>query len=450
MLVTLAQLALLAGALAAAISANQAEDWQPTVLVWMLVGFAVLSEYLTVNGRGLRISGSFIAIVVAMVTLGPAPAALVGISGIAFDALRSRLAPLKLLGNVTAYAFFPVLGALTFQAIEASYGTGAEWTRVSTVVVIFLATNVLNFLLIAIPNAVVERRSLSVDIRQVLIPLLPSQVAAGVLTGMVCVVYDRAGLPALALAGVVALVFQHLLRTTMLSVDRAKELEQRTRELCGMQMGLLTTVLRTLAMRDKKTARHSAAVARYAREVATELGFDESSREMIHTAALLHDIGKFTFPDSILLSNDRLTDEEFEVVKRHPEQGARLVGRLEGYEAVAEIIHAHHERMDGRGYPRRLRADQIPIGSRIIAVCDTYDVMTARESYRRPVPVSEALVELRRVSGTQLDPEVVDVFISLMEKRGVAFRHNDDSDFEAELNFERRVAEYAGPRAIAA
>ena len=450
MFVTIAQLALLAGALAAALSANRAEDWQPTVLVWMLVGFAVLSEYLTVNGRGLRISGSFIAIVVAMVTLGPAPAALVGISGIAFDASRSRLAPLKVLGNVTAYAVFPVLGALTFQAIDASYGTGAELTRVSTVVVIFLATNVLNFLLIAIPNAVVERRSLSVDIRQVLIPLLPSQVAAGVLTGMVCVVYDRAGLPALALAGVVALVFQHLLRTTMLSVDRAKELEQRTRELRGMQMGLLTTVLRTLAMRDKKTARHSAAVARYAREVATELGFDESSREMIHTAALLHDIGKFIFPDSILLSNDRLTDEEFEVVKRHPEQGARLVGRLEGYEAVAEIIHAHHERMDGRGYPRRLRADQIPIGSRIIAVCDTYDVMTARESYRRPVPVSEALAELRRVSGTQLDPEVVNVFISLIEKRGVAFRHNDDSDFEAELNFERRVAEYAGPRLIAA
>ena len=450
MFVTLSQVALLAGALAIAILTSRAEHWQPVVLVGMLVSFAVLSELLTVNGRGLRISGSFIAIVVAMVTLGPAPAALVGISGIAFDALRSRLAPLKLLGNVTAYAVFPVLGALAFLAVEAGDETGAELARVSTVVVVFLATNVLNFLLIAIPNAVVERRSLSVDVRQVLLPLLPSQVAAGALTAFVCVIYDRAGIPALALAGVVALVFQHLLRTTMLSVDRAKELEQRTRELSGMQMGLLTTVLRTLAMRDKKTARHSAAVARYAREIAAEFGLDESSREMIHTAALLHDIGKFTFPDSILLSNDRLTDEEFEVVKRHPEQGARLVGRLEGYEPVAEIIHAHHERMDGRGYPRRLPPDQIPIGSRIIAVCDTYDVMTARDSYRQPVSVSEALAELRRVSGTQLYPEVVEVFISLIERRGVKFRHNDDSDFEAELNLERRVAEYAAPRALAA
>lgn len=450
MLVTLVQVALLAGALATAVFTSRAEEWQPTVLVWMLVGFAVLSELLTVNGRGLRISGSFIAIVVAMVTLGPAPAALVGISGIAFDALRSHLTPLKLLGNVTTYAVFPVLGALAFRTVDAGIEAGAELPRASTVVILFLATNVLNFLLIAIPNAVVERRSLSVDFRQVLMPLLPSQLAAGVLTALVCLVYYRAGLPALALAGVVALVFQHLLRTTMLSVDRAKELEQRTRELAGMQMGLLTTVLRTLSMRDKKTARHSAAVARYARQVAAELGLDESSREMIHTAALLHDIGKFIFPDSILLSNARLTEEEFEIVERHPEQGARLVGRLEGYEQVAEIIHAHHERMDGGGYPRRLPAERIPLGSRIIAVCDTYDVMTARDSYRQPVPVCEALTELRRVSGSQLDPEVVEVFVFLIEQRGVAFGHNDDSDFEAELNLERRVAEYATQRTLVA
>ncbi len=445
-LVMLAQLALLTGALVAAALTSREQDWQPAALVWLLVGFAVLSERLTVDGRGMRISGSFIAIVVAMVTLGPAPAVLVGISGIAFDAFRTNLVAWKLLVNVTAYAVFPVIAALAFRALEPALDADAELARASAVVALFMSANVLNFVLIAVPGSVVERRSIAEGFRRVLLPLLPSQLAAGVLTAIVCMIFEQAGLPALAMAGVVALVFQHLLRTTMLSVERANELEVRTRELAGLQMGLITTVLRTLSMRDKMTARHSAAVARYARQVAAELNLDEQSRETIHTAALLHDIGKFIFPDSILLSNARLTEEEFEIVKRHPEQGARLVGRIEGYEQVAEIIHAHHERMDGGGYPRRLPAESIPIGSRIIAVCDTYDVMTARDSYRQPVSVCEALAELRRVAGTQLDPAVVDVFIRLIEQRGVAFRHSDDADFEAELNLERRVAEYATPR----
>ena len=104
-------------------------------------------------------------------------------------------------------------------------------------------------------------------------------------------------------------------------------------------------------MRDAMTARHSTAVARYAREVARMLGVSDREQDLIHTAALLHDIGKFIFPDSILFAERKLTDDEWETVKLHPEQGARLVGRIEGYGPVAEIIHSHHERVDGRGYP---------------------------------------------------------------------------------------------------
>ncbi len=109
-------------------------------------------------------------------------------------------------------------------------------------------------------------------------------------------------------------------------------------------MGLLTTVLQTLSMRDPMTARHSAAVARYSREVAKMLGLDEREQDLIHTAALLHDIGKFIFPDSILFADRKLTDEEWATVKLHPEQGARLVRRIEGYGPVADIIYCHHER----------------------------------------------------------------------------------------------------------
>ena len=153
-------------------------------------------------------------------------------------------------------------------------------------------------------------------------------------------------------------VFQYLLRAGVQAYERGEELSKRTRELASLQVGLLSTVMQTLSMRDAMTARHSAAVARYAREIAKMLGLDEREQDLIHTAALLHDIGKFIFPDSILFADRKLTDEEWAIVKLHPEQGARLVRRIEGYGPVADIIYCHHERYDGNGYYKRpARAD---------------------------------------------------------------------------------------------
>ena len=120
------------------------------------------------------------------------------------------------------------------------------------------------------------------------------------------------------------------------------------------------------------------------------LGLDAREQDLIHTAALLHDIGKFIFPDSILFADRKLTDDEWATVKLHPEQGAKLVRRIEGYGPVADIIYCHHERYDGNGY-YNVPLEQIPLGSRIIAAADTYDVMTSRDSYRRPVSSEAAL-----------------------------------------------------------
>ena len=119
-------------------------------------------------------------------------------------------------------------------------------------------------------------------------------------------------------------------------------------------------MLQTLSLRDKMTARHSAAVARYSREIARELGLSEQEQDVVHTAALLHDIGKFIFPDSILFANTKLSPEDLEIIRRHPEQGARLVARIDGYGPVAEIILAHHERIDGNGYPNGLAGGADP------------------------------------------------------------------------------------------
>ena len=163
-------------------------------------------------------------------------------------------------------------------------------------------------------------------------------------------------------------------------------------------------------------------MARYSRAIAQRAGYSRQEEELVHIAALLHDIGKFILPDRILKANVPLTDEDWMLIKRHPQQGARVVSSLDGYGPVAEIILAHHERIDGKGYPRGLAGDDIPELARIISVADTYDVMTARDSYRTPMSSYDAIVELRRVAGKQLDPRFVEVFIELLEGKDVSFR----------------------------
>jgi HD-GYP domain-containing protein (c-di-GMP phosphodiesterase class II) len=114
---------------------------------------------------------------------------------------------------------------------------------------------------------------------------------------------------------------------------------------------------------------------------------------------------------------------------------------------VADIIYCHHERYDGNGY-YNVPLEDVPLGSRIIAAADTYDVMTSRDSYRRPVSSEAALAELRRVAGTQLDPVVVETFVEMIESRRVAFHHADERDFELELAFDRRVEDHARPNRV--
>jgi putative nucleotidyltransferase with HDIG domain len=167
-------------------------------------------------------------------------------------------------------------------------------------------------------------------------------------------------------------------------------------------------------MRDRMTARHSAAVARYAKATAAAMRLGAREQELVHTAGLLHDVGKFTFPDHTL-TGARLTEDDWELIRSHPQRGADIVGSVDGYGEVAEIILRQHERIDGHGYPHNVAGDDIPLLARVLAVADCFDVMTARDSYRAPISFEAAFTELRRVGGTQLDAEIVEVFIDLLQ-----------------------------------
>jgi putative nucleotidyltransferase with HDIG domain len=442
-------IALIAAVAAVDVSVSTGSDWEPPELVALLFVLAVGSDMLTVELRNIRISGSFTAIVLAMVLLGPVPASAIGALSVLLDSVFSRRPLSGVAGNVAIYSLFPLLGGLFAEGVVGD-GAQSGLTFAAVVLLAFILTNFLNFAFVAIGIQLLGGPSFLTSVRSVLFTVLPSEFATGLLCAAVAYSYGRLGVAAIGLAAVVLFVFQYLLRTGVNAYERGEELATRTRELASLQVGLISTVLQTLSMRDAMTARHSAAVARYSREVARLLGLGEREQELIHTAGLLHDIGKFIFPDAILIADRKLTDDEWEIVKLHPEQGARLVQRIEGYGPVAEIILSHHERFAGGGYPNNLAGEDIPLGSRILSVADTYDVMTSRDSYRRPVSSQDAIAELRRVAGTQLDPNVVETFVRMIESGRVGFRHADEADFEQELAFEKRVADYARPRVLAA
>jgi putative nucleotidyltransferase with HDIG domain len=436
--------ALLLAALVAAGLTSQTKDWEPVSLVLALGALAVISDALTIETRGLRLSGSFLALVLAMTFLGPAPAVAIALVTIGIDTIRARPRIDGVLFNVFTYATFPLIGGLLANA-AVNHGVDPHSMSYALVVLgVYVVTNLLNFGLTAVGLWVFYDRSPRALAREVLAPILPAEAAAAMLVVAFAVTYIQAGLAAFVVLLAALVAFQYLVRALLISEERAQQLEARSTELASLQVGVLAALVQTLSLRDKMTARHSAAVARYARAIARATGCSEEQQDLVHTAGLLHDIGKFIFPDRILFADRRLSEDDWEIVRRHPAQGARVVGKVAGLGPVAEIIRCHHERIDGKGYPRALRGDDIPLLSRMISIADTYDVMTARDSYRTPVSQEAAIAELRRVSGTQLDGELVEVFIQLLCESGVGFQHTTDADFEAELNIEARVRAFVG------
>jgi putative nucleotidyltransferase with HDIG domain len=438
--------AILVAALLGAALSSRASDWHPFTLVVLVLALVVATDLFAIETKRMRISGGHVGFVLAMALLGPAPAAAIGITSMLIEAPRTRPTRLLFLNNLATHATFPLIGGLAIRWSQDAFGlapTDAGFLLV--VFVVFLATNLINFFMSVGCLSLLDGRSLWTRFRKLYVPVIPAELATGLLTVGIVAIYEKVGLAALALCTAVLFSFQYLLRELLTSQERAEVLEERTRQLASLQLGTISALMHTLDLRDRMTARHCAAVARYSREMARELGLPEEDQELVHTAGLLHDIGKFVFPDHILKADVPLTERDWQIIRMHPYQGAKIVSQVEGYGPISEIVLAHHERWDGTGYPRRLAGEDIPLLSRIISVADTYDVMTARDTYRDPVASMDAMRELQRCAGAQFDARVVDAFISLLARNDVAFRHADDADFDAELALEERVVAYARP-----
>jgi HD-GYP domain-containing protein (c-di-GMP phosphodiesterase class II) len=175
----------------------------------------------------------------------------------------------------------------------------------------------------------------------------------------------------------------------------------------------LYAFVETIEAKDPYTKQHSTRVSNYGLTIARAMGCARDEEDILDIAGNLHDIGKIGIPDSILLKQGGLTDEEFEVIKRHPVIGSNIIGHFGMWTVEQEIIRHHHERWDGKGYPDNLKGEDIPFLSRIMSVADAYDAMTSDRSYRKKMEEEKVVNIIRENSGGQFDPDVVDTFLQI-------------------------------------
>ncbi|RKP51565.1 HD-GYP domain-containing protein [Cohnella endophytica] len=183
-------------------------------------------------------------------------------------------------------------------------------------------------------------------------------------------------------------------------------------------LNLTLALAKSLDSRDPYTASHSENVAYYALCVAKAMRLSNKRCDDIHTGGLLHDIGKIGVGESILSKTSKLTDEEFERIRQHPIIGYEMVKHISQFRknGILDMILYHHERYDGKGYPKGLKAEEIPLAARIMAVADSFDAMTSRRVYRPQTDINYAIAEIRKNKGAQFDPEIAEIFIEIVEK----------------------------------
>lgn len=189
-----------------------------------------------------------------------------------------------------------------------------------------------------------------------------------------------------------------------------------------------------LDLKDNYTARHSASVAQWVKDIARGMGLSENDQNLSHLAGVLHDVGKIGVPDEILKSSSRLDTDSWAQIERHCENGYKILRAIDQFEELATVVLHHHEHYDGSGYPQGLAGEDIPLISRIICVADSYSAMTSERPYGPPLAIEVAIAELEYQKGAQFDPAVVDAFLTVLAEHDEAYQRGLDVDFDTEVH----------------
>ena len=210
-------------------------------------------------------------------------------------------------------------------------------------------------------------------------------------------------------SGIKAVAQMHLIK------EINQELKETNDKLESAYMETIEILRLTVEAKDPYTKGHSDRVSEYSVLIGKHIGLPESDLKTLKIGGLFHDIGKIGIPDSILLKNDKLSDEEYSEIKNHPSIGAHILSNATIFQDIIPIVKHHHERFDGKGYPSKLQGSDIPYLARIATVADAFDAMTSRRSYRDSLNMDIVREEIANNSGTQFDPEITSVFLDILD-----------------------------------
>ena len=215
---------------------------------------------------------------------------------------------------------------------------------------------------------------------------------------------------------ILALRVTHCIELNRLQKDLASEVEKKSRQNEELFLGIVKSLAAAIDAKDTYTNGHSVRVADYSAEIARRAGYDVSALQRIYITGLLHDVGKIGIPDAIINKNGKLDDEEYAIIKTHPEKGAAILSNIQDMPELSIGARWHHERFDGKGYPEGLMGEDIPEMARIIAIADAYDAMTSNRSYRRSLPQEVVRAEIEKGKGTQFDPIFAEIMLQMIDE----------------------------------
>jgi len=399
---------------------GHAVDWTAVAL---FVALGMTAERFDVDlYADSRISISGLFLVTAAMLAGPSGVAIVA-PAIALAGHVGRGRPLaKLIFNAGQFTLTGIASALTFALVVNVAGDAAP-ARAGGAIAAAAADFAMSSVLVSFIIAVTGGVTVSAVWREKFLWLAPHYLALGFLAFVLAVAYNELG--PTGVLGFVGPAF--LMRLAMKQyVDRTESTVTELREKHAQVQALsdelshaynetLAALAGALDLRDTETHGHSERVTELALALGEMLGIERGSREWLDLkhGAMLHDVGKVGVPDAILRKPTPLVDDEWAIIRQHPMHGYQMLRTVHFLAGAAELVLCHHERYDGKGYPRGLRGDEIPLGARIFAVADTFDAITSVRPYKPAYPPEAACEEIVRHSGTQFDPRVVQALLQL-------------------------------------
>lgn len=206
-----------------------------------------------------------------------------------------------------------------------------------------------------------------------------------------------------------------LIESGIKSIAQMNEIKKINEDLEKAYLESIETLRYTVEAKDTYTRGHSDRVSEYSVLLGKKVNLSDNDLRLLQIGGLFHDIGKIGVPDSILLKESKLTDDEYSEIKNHPSIGAHILSTATIFKDMIPIVKHHHERYDGHGYPSQLQGDAIPYLARITAIADSFDAMTSKRTYRDSLPLNTVVSEFKKCKGTQFDPELTDVFLDILE-----------------------------------